>query len=273
MPIATGLTLTDGDYLTSDDGGRIATISRPNISRFTTWREAVARVRAPPRGDTYERAFFVTPDVLRLYLNVSGGLKIAELTDVRTRGLRDTGFIAVAGCLFLYSDPSAAHMLVASARRHAHAERCAHRRSDTRSLSTSHRTKPRATCATDVSRSSRAGFRDGPAHPRRRRHAAARHPPRREKVDDLRRRRRYARRSFTTSTSASGQRMLEAINIDRGVVEHREPVRDWVPSGVIRTRPPIQPLREVFYTDDKGHIVAWNPATGAKRKLIRAAEK
>ena len=32
-------------------------------------------------------------------------------------------------------------------------------------------------------------------------------------------------------------------------------------------RPPIQPLREVFYGDGAGHVVAWNPATGGQRMI------
>jgi hypothetical protein len=66
---------------------------------------------------------------------------------------------------------------------------------------------------------------------------------------------------------ASGRRFLEAVNITSGVIEHREPIRDCVPAGVFDTRPPIEPLRQVFYVGDGGRIIAWSPATGAKRMI------
>jgi hypothetical protein len=72
---------------------------------------------------------------------------------------------------------------------------------------------------------------------------------------------------FTTEDGASGRRMLESVNIEGGIIERREPIADWISSGTIDTRPPTQPLREVFYFDANNHIVAWNPATGAKRSI------
>jgi hypothetical protein len=60
---------------------------------------------------TLVRASFVTPDVVRTYLNVPGGVKIVEL-DARSRVLQDTGFIASPNFLMVYADSSAAHMLV-----------------------------------------------------------------------------------------------------------------------------------------------------------------
>ena len=57
------------------------------------------------------RAFFVTNDVVRLYLNVREGMKIMEL-DVRARGLRETGFIPSAERRSVLSRSSAAHMLM-----------------------------------------------------------------------------------------------------------------------------------------------------------------
>jgi hypothetical protein len=68
-------------------------------------------------------------------------------------------------------------------------------------------------------------------------------------------------------SSSTGNRTLEAIDINRGVIERRERIRETVPSGVLDVRPPTEPLREVFYFEDAEHIVSWNPATGAKRRI------
>ena len=74
-------------------------------------------------------------------------------------------------------------------------------------------------------------------------------------------------RCLRTADVASGRRVFEAVNITSGVIEHRELIRDWVSSGAFDTRPPIEPLREVLYIGEGGHIIAWNPATGGKRTI------
>jgi hypothetical protein len=62
---------------------------------------------------------------------------------------------------------------------------------------------------------------------------------------------------------------LVALNLDRGVVERSETgVFDWTMiEASSDSRPPIQPLREVFYSDAAGRITGWSPATGAERVL------
>ena len=67
--------------------------------------------------------------------------------------------------------------------------------------------------------------------------------------------------------AASGRRVYEAVNITSGIIEHREPIREWVSSGIFDTRPPIEPLREALYIGDGGHVIAWNPATGGTRMI------
>jgi len=60
---------------------------------------------------------------------------------------------------------------------------------------------------------------------------------------------------------------LIAANVNGGVIERREMVPVWVPSGFADLRPPIEPVRDVFYGDGTGRMMAWNPATGAKRRI------
>jgi hypothetical protein len=64
-----------------------------------------------------------------------------------------------------------------------------------------------------------------------------------------------------------GHNALIAADLNRGVIERRETVPFWVPSGFADPRPPIEPLRDVFYGDGTGHMMSWNPATGAKRRI------
>jgi hypothetical protein len=113
-PVDTGLTMSDGDYVVSDDGGRIATVSRPNILSIydVAEKRSLASARLPDAK--FFRSFFVTPDIVRVYATQQDGMKILEL-DVRARGLRETGFIASPVFMNFYTDPSAAHML---ARKH-----------------------------------------------------------------------------------------------------------------------------------------------------------
>jgi len=61
--------------------------------------------------------------------------------------------------------------------------------------------------------------------------------------------------------------MLVAVDINRGVIERRVPIQDMVYLGGFDLRPPIEPLREVFYIDANGRIAAWSPASGATRVI------
>jgi hypothetical protein len=263
-PIDTGLTMTDGGYVISDDAGRIATIYSPNILSVydVAQKRSLASLRLPDH--TIERSFFVTPDVLRVYLNVRDGVRIAEL-DVRTGGLRDTGFIASPGFQFLYVDPAAEHIVVRRLRGEL-------------TLNDARTGVPIRTLATapDVKaarylRDGRVAFIAGPDSATVLHILSAAGEPQRDIPLGARKSAMFmgddGARVVLTDVDASGTRMLEAINIDRGVVERRELIADWVPPGPMEFRPAIQPLREVFYADANHHIIAWNPVTGGKRAI------
>jgi hypothetical protein len=69
-------------------------------------------------------------------------------------------------------------------------------------------------------------------------------------------------------TEMSGTRNLVSINVNRGVVERRETnAGHWTETGFFDLRPAIGPLREVVYKDTQKHVMAWNPATGASRRI------
>jgi hypothetical protein len=262
-PVDTGLMISDGGFVVSDDGSRIATISSGNILSVydVAQRHSLASVRLPDA--TYRRGIFITNDIVRLYLNEADGMKIAEL-DVRVRGLQQTGSASSANALRIYLDPSAAHMLVRS-NGDALTLNDARTGAEIRSLATGANIK-----AARYLRDGRIVFIDGAASALVLHVLGSDGTPQRDIPlggmqsamfigDDGAR--------VVLADVTSGKQMLEAINIDRGAVERREQIRDWIPSGAIEPRPPIQPLREVFYAADDGHIVAWNPATGATRAI------
>jgi hypothetical protein len=57
--------------------------------------------------------------------------------------------------------------------------------------------------------------------------------------------------------------------VNRGVVERRESnVGQWTQGGFYELRPAIGPLREVVYKDTQKHVMAWNPVTGATRRIV-----
>ncbi|HEV7486672.1 MAG TPA: hypothetical protein VGQ65_13425 [Thermoanaerobaculia bacterium] len=264
-PADTGLTIKDDSYVVSDDASRIATISFPTLSVYdVAQKRSLASVRLPDA--MYLHAFFVTNDVVRIFLNVRDGMKIVEL-DLRARGLRETGFIPSGNAIGAYPDSSAAHMLLRSIH------------GDTLTLNDARTGAPIKILVSGTQlktarylRDGRIAVIDGPNSAVVLHILAADGRPQRAVPlgakqwttligDD------GARVVLTDVDETSGKRMLESINIDRGAIEHREPIRDWVPSGVFDPRPPIEPLREVFYVGDGGHILAWNPATGGKRAI------
>jgi hypothetical protein len=214
----------------------------------------------------YLRAFFVTNDVVRLFLNVRDGMKIVEL-DVRAPGLRETGFIPSGNAIRAYPDPSAAHMLL----------RAIH--GDTLTLNDAHTGAPIKALVSGTQlktalylRDGRIAFIDGPNSAAVLHILAADGTPQRDIALGAKRFTMFigddgTRVVLTDVDATSGKRMLESINIDRGVIERREPIHDWVPSGFFDPRPPIEPLREVFYVSDAGRILAWNPVTGGKRTI------
>jgi ABC-type transport system involved in multi-copper enzyme maturation permease subunit len=269
-PVDTGLTILDGGYVVSDDARRIATISYPGptLSVYdVAQKRSLASVRLPDA--MYLRAFFVTNDVVRVFLNVRDGMKIVEL-DVRAHGLRETGFIPSGNAIGAYPDPSAAHMLM----------RAIH--GDTLTLNDARTGAPIKTLATGTQlktgrylRDGRIAFIDGANSAAVLHILAADGTPQRDIALGAKQFTMFigddgTRVVLTDLDATSGKRMLESININRGVIERREPIHEWVPSGVFDPRPPIEPLREVFYVGDAGHILAWNPATGGKRTITGA---
>ena len=267
-PIDTGLTTVGVDYFVSDDGGRIATISNPNILSVydVAQKRSLASVRFPDAK--YARAFFVTPDVLRLYLGVPEGLKIVEL-DVRARGLQETGLIASPSFVSFSTDPAAARLLVKRSREDVLRLLDARTGAPVRTLSSGTQVK-----TARFLRDGRIAIVDGPESAAVLHILAADGTPQRDiPLGPI---------HWVTFVGDDGERVvlsadtspkvseLIAVNFNRGVIERREAIIDWVPSGLTDTRPPIAPLREVFYSDfhnGKSHIVAWNPATGGKRMI------
>ena len=265
-PVDTGLTLIGGDYIPSHDGGRIATLSHPNnlsVYEVATKRSLVS-VRLPDA--TYRRGFFVTPDVLRVYLNVPNGMKIMEL-DVRSRALRETGFIASPRFVIFYPDPSSAHMLVKQVREDLLTLSDARTGAPIRTLASGTQLK-----AARFLRDGRIALIDGPDSATVLHILAADGTPQR---DILLGERKWTAIAGDDGTRivlnevdvASNHRVFEAVNIDRGVIEHREVIYEWAFSDGFDTRPSIEPLREVLYADSEHRIVAWNPATGAKKAI------
>jgi hypothetical protein len=265
-PVATGLTMTEGEYVVSDDGGRIATISQLSLLSVydVATRRSLASVRLP--DSKFARASFITPDVVRVYLTVPEGMKIAEL-DVRSRGLRETGVIASPKFLLCYPDPSGAHMLVRQSREDSLTLNDARTGAAIRTLTTGTHLK-----TAHYLRDGRIAVVDGPDSATVLHILAADGTPQRDIPLGAKRATRIVgddgtRLVLNDGEAASDRGIFEAVNITSGIVEHREPVRAWVSSGVFDTRPPIEPLREVFYVGDGGRIVSWNPATGAKRMI------
>ena len=264
-PADTGLTIKDGGYSISDDASRIATISFPALSVYdVAQKRSLASVRLPDA--MYLRAFFVTNDVVRLFLNVRDGMKIVEL-DVRAPGLRETGFIPSGNAVGAYPDPSAARMLLRSIH------------GDTLTLNDGRTGAPIKTLATGTQlktarylRNGRIAVIDGPDSAVVLHILAADGTSQHDIALGAKQWTTFigddgTRVVLTDLDTTSGKRMLESVNIDRGVIERREPIRGWVPSGAFDPRPPIEPLREVFYVGDGGQILAWNPATGGKRAI------
>ncbi|MBV8544609.1 MAG: hypothetical protein JO088_07665, partial [Acidobacteria bacterium] len=265
-PAETGLTINNDDGFTvSDDASRIATMSNRILSVYdVAQKRSLASVRLPEA--MYLRAFFVTNDVVRVFLNVRDGMKIMEL-DVRTHGLHETGFISSGNAGRVYPDSSAAHMLL----RPIHG--------DTLTLNDARTGAPIKTLVSGTQlkaarylRDGRIVFIDGTNAAAVLHILAADGTPLRDITlgakllpmfigDD------GTRVVLTDVDAMSANRMLESINIDRGVIERREPIHEWVPSGFFDPRPPIGPLRDVFYIGDGGHILAWNPATGGKKTI------
>jgi len=268
-PTETGLTLPSTyPFFASDDGNRIATIVRGNLSIYDVpQKRSLVSVRVPSDGRLYYQGFFVSPDVFRLYLHAQDGLSIYEL-DTRVRGLQATGAITNEGFVSFALDPTVSHMIV---RRH---------NVDGVTLNDARSGAIIKTLVGGKNVLNYRFLRDG-------RMAIVEGPPSKttlhifspggtlqrdipfdggERVgfvgDD------GTRVVLSVASKESSPRTLVAINLDRGVIERSERSGlDWTMAGAWESRPPIEPLREVIYGDGAGHIVAWNPVTGARRMV------
>jgi ABC-type transport system involved in multi-copper enzyme maturation permease subunit len=264
-PVDTGLTMGAGDYTLSDDGGRIATVSKEKILSVYDVATKRSLVSVRLAGSTFIRVFFVTSDIVRIYFNAPAGLKIMEF-DVRSRALRETGLVPSAPGVMFYCDPAGAHMLVHGRHSALLTLNDARTGAEIKSLATGEHVK-----AAQFLRDGRIAVMGGPDSATVLHILAADGTPQRDIPLGAKRVATIfgddGTRVILNDVDAAGGQAFEAVNITTGVVEHREPIHDWLTSGGIDIRPPIQPLREVFYVGDEERIVAWNPATGARRKI------
>lgn len=266
-PIDTGLTVSfPGDYFVSDDGGRLATLSREEVLSIydVAQKRSLVSVKLPQAIDVY--AFFVSPDVVRLYLDTREGIKIGEI-DARAGGFRETGNVATNTFALMYPDASVTHMLVRPGRGAG--------------LVTLNDARTGALITTLVSgthvktarflRDGRIAIVDGPESATMLHiftaggvleHDVPLGPSRRTVLlgDD-------GSRVVLLTVISPARNVLIAADLNRGVIERRETVPQWLPSGFSDPRPPIEPLRDVVYGDGNGHLLSWNPATGAKRRI------
>lgn len=264
-PVDTGLTVL-GDYIfPSDDGSRIATINHGILSIYdVAEKRSLASARLPEAR--LVRGCFVSPDVFRLYAHVGSDLRIFEL-DTRARTLRATGGISSVPFVFISVDPTASRMVVRASRSNVVTLNDARTGAVIRMLLNG--------AAVSVVRCLRDGrivivdvaqagavlhvfapdgspLRDIPLGPSNSTWFAG---------DD-------GTRVVLMTGRLSPSRALIAVDLNRGVIERRETgVGEWVGGGWYDVRPPIGPLREVVYKDMEKQVVAWNPATGAKRRI------
>jgi hypothetical protein len=269
-PFETGLAIPASfAFFVSDDGNRIATISNESLSVFdVSQKRSLISVRGPSDERGFYRGIFVTPDLLRLYIQARGGLSIFEL-DVRARTLKATGSIAATGYVSFALDSTSARMLV--------------HRNDADDITVNDaRTgavikviaSSKNVLLSRFLRDGRMVIIDGPSSKATLQLLAPDGALLREiHFDAGDERISYlgddgARMVLSAWGTGDGKtRSLTVINLDRGVVERTEsgPIA-WAMTGSHwDSRPPLLPLREVFYGDGTGHIVAWNPATGTKR--------
>ena len=269
-PAVTGLTISNfSKFFVSDDANRIATIVGGILSIYDVpQKRSLASVRVPYEGRLDYQGYFLSPDLFRLYVHAQDGMSIYEL-DTRARGLRTTGAIETGGFVTFAIDPTASRMLV---RRHG---------VDGITLNDA---RSGALIKMVVSGKNVQNFRflrdgrmaiiEGPSSKRTLHIFSPDGILQRDiPLDDSDRMGFVGddgtRLVLSTANRNNSPGTLMAINLDQGVVERREfRSRDWTMTNSFwDNRPPIQPLREVFYGDGAGHVVAWNPATGARRMI------
>lgn len=264
-PTDTGLTVWGDFVFPSDDGGRIATVNQGMLSIYdVAAKRSLISTRIPQTKQA--RGLFVTPDLFRLYVQADASIRIFEL-DVRARALRETGAISSPKYDFLSLDPTASRMVVRPAQSSVVTLNDARTGAVIRTLL--------AGSKVSVSRC----LRDGriviidSAHDGTVMHVFAPDgSPLREILlgpsepawfagDDG--------RHVVLLAEVSGTRNLVSIDLNRGVVDRREPnVGQWTQTGFFDLRPAIGPLREVVYKDTQKHVMAWNPETGAARRIV-----
>ncbi len=264
-PIDTGLTVWGDFVFPSDDGGRIATVNQGILSIYdVATRRSLVSTRIPQTKQA--RGLFVTPDLFRIYVQADASIRIFEL-DVRARALRETGAISSPKYDFLSLDPTATRMVVRPAQSSVVTLNDARTGTVIRTLLTGSRASV-SRCLRDgrivIVDSTPEGtvlhlfagdgspVRDIPLGPS---------APAWFAGDDG--------THVVLLTEMSGTRNLVSIDVNRGVVERRESnVGQWTQTGFFDLRPAIGPLREVVYQDTQKHVMAWNPATGASRRLV-----
>jgi len=263
-PIDTGLTVWGDFVFPSDDGGRVATVNHGILSIYdVAGKRSLASTRIPETKQA--RALFVTPDLFRIYLQIDSDLHIFEL-DVRTRAFRETGVISSHRYTFFSLDPAATHMVVRASP------------SDV-TLNDARTGMVIRTLVTGTNVSESRCLRDGrivvvdSPHDAIVMHLfASDGTPVRDiplgpgsplwfAGDDG--------AHVVLMTEMSDSRNLVSVDVNRGVVERRETdVSGRGQIGFFDLRPAIGPLREVIYKDTQEHVMAWNPATGASRRIV-----
>jgi hypothetical protein len=262
-PADTGLMVRGDYFFPSDDGSRIATVSGGILSIYdVAQKRSMVSVRI--EDGKYVRGLFVTPDLFRLYLQTASTLQILEL-DVPAKALRATGAIPAAFA-FLSLDPTATRMVVRIAR------------SNVVTLNDAQTGAVIRTLLTGTSASIARCLRDGrfvvtdTAHETSVMHvfspdgsplrdiALGNSTPASFAGDDGTR--------VVLLTDVAGARQLLAVDVNRGIVEKRETdVGERAQTSSQDLRPGIAPIHEVVYKDKQNHVMAWNPATGNKRRI------
>jgi hypothetical protein len=267
-PAETGLTLPlPYRFFASDDGNRIATIVNGNLSIYdVSQKRSLVSVRAPSDGRFYCQGYFLSPDVFRLYVHAQDGLSIYEL-DTRVRGLKATGAITNNGFVNFALDPTVSRMIV---RRHNVDDITLN---DARSGAVIKTIGGKNVLNYRFLRDGRMAIVEGPPSKTTLHIFSPDGSLQRDIPFDGGERVGFVgddgtRVVLSVANKENSLRTLVAINLDRGVIERSERiVLDWTMAGTWESRPPIEPLREVIYGDGAGHIVAWNPVTGARRMV------
>jgi ABC-type transport system involved in multi-copper enzyme maturation permease subunit len=263
-PIDTGLTVWGDFIIPSDDGSRIATVSHGILSIYdVAQKRSLVSARVPWEGMV--RGCFVSPDRFRLYAQTSSALQIFEL-DASTRALSATGSIVSKPFVFVSLDPTASRMVVRLGR------------SGALTLNDARTGALIKTLYNGSNGTIELCLRDGRiAIVEMQPGISVLHlfAPDGSSLRDI----PLDAKNYTSFAGDDGTRViivasigsaraLVAVNLDRGLIERQETdVREWIGSNWLDVRQPVPPLREVIYKDAQKHIMGWNPATGAKRRI------